>query len=74
MDIGFMDPIVINEVIVRDNPDETVENIFNFLDKQHSKAGILQVSNVFLISLSLLLNCNRTGRTFFKFPILPLNC
>ena len=45
MDIGFMDPIVINEVTVRDNPDETVENIFNFLDKQHSKAGILMPYN-----------------------------
>ena len=38
---GIMDPLVINEVTVRNKPDETVENIFLFLDRQHSKSGIV---------------------------------
>ena len=45
MDVGFMDPLVINEVTVRNKPDETVENIFLFLDRQHSKSGIVLLYN-----------------------------
>ena len=41
IDVGFMDPLQINEKNVRDEAAETLENLFKFLDRQHSKSCIL---------------------------------
>ena len=39
--VGFMDPIVINETIVRDHPPDALENLYFFLNRQHDKGCIL---------------------------------
>nr|TKV94916.1 hypothetical protein SEVIR_9G327400v2 [Setaria viridis] len=44
-DVGFMDPNVINEANVRDKPNRTLKNIYNFLYKQHYKKYILPAYN-----------------------------
>lgn len=40
-DMGFMDPTIINEKLLRDSPKETLDNIYALLDKQHYKNFIL---------------------------------
>ena len=39
--MGFMDPTIINEKLLRDSPKETLDNIYALLDKQHYKNFIL---------------------------------
>jgi hypothetical protein len=40
LDLGYMDPLQINQVNVLGTPGETEDNIFKFLDKHRNKTFI----------------------------------
>ncbi|RCV25390.1 hypothetical protein SETIT_5G162700v2, partial [Setaria italica] len=69
-DVGFMDPNVINEANVRDKPNRTLKNIYNFLDKQHYKKYILLPYN---FNMVYILDSLRTPRNQYTNLIDMLN-
>jgi hypothetical protein len=39
--LGFVDPVVVNCVTLKDNPQETFHNLYKFLSIQHYKQNIV---------------------------------
>nr|TKW22537.1 hypothetical protein SEVIR_4G235100v2 [Setaria viridis] len=65
-DIGFMDPDIINESTIRDRPNQTLKNIYKFLDNQHYKKYILLPYNFNFHWIFLVIAIDRSAARFCR--------